>query len=228
MTAAQEGHVIDRTATTPPRTARPRRVFHSKVDTIRPTYGFEDVSLAPGIDTVEPGRRRPLPDLRRASTLAIPMLAAAMDAVVDPAFAGVLAGLGGLAVLNLEGVQTRYDDPAAVLERIATAPDRRGPGRALGGLPARRSARTSSPRRLEEIHAAGSQGGRRGDPGRRPPVRPVLRGARRRPVPRPVPGLAAPATSPPATTRSRSPSSRGSCRSRSRSATRPPPRPRSR
>ena len=46
-----------------------------------------------------------------------------MDAVVDARMAGALARLGGLAILNLEGVQTRYDDPDAVLERIATAPD---------------------------------------------------------------------------------------------------------
>ena len=45
--------------------AAQRRVFHSKVDTIRPTYGFEDVSLAPGTDTVETDRRRPDPDVRR-------------------------------------------------------------------------------------------------------------------------------------------------------------------
>jgi IMP dehydrogenase len=43
--------------------------------------------------------------------------------VVDPRLAGELGRLGGLAVLNLEGVQTRYDDPEAILERIATAPD---------------------------------------------------------------------------------------------------------
>ena len=55
--------------------------------------------------------------------LAIPILASAMDAVVDARLAGELARLGGLAVLNLEGVHTRYDDPDAVLERIATAPD---------------------------------------------------------------------------------------------------------
>ena len=46
-----------------------------------------------------------------------------MDAVVDPRFAGELARLGGLAVLNLEGVQTRYEDPDSILERIADAPD---------------------------------------------------------------------------------------------------------
>ena len=59
-----------------------RRVFRSKVDSIRPTYGFEDVSLAPGTDTVEPA------DVDLAQEfcglhLDIPVLAAAMDAVVD-------------------------------------------------------------------------------------------------------------------------------------------------
>src|SRR5262245_609991 len=96
--------------------------FESKVDRIRPTYGFEDVSLEPGIETVESH------DVQLGQTfsgidLPIPIVAAAMDAVVDPAFAGALAKLGGLAVLNLEGVQARYDDPSTVLEQIATAPD---------------------------------------------------------------------------------------------------------
>lgn len=99
-----------------------RRIFRSKVDTIRPTYGFEDVSLAPGTDTIEPD------DVDLTQTfagvdLAVPILASAMDAVVDPRFAGALARLGGLAILNLEGVQTRYDDPDAVLARLAAAPD---------------------------------------------------------------------------------------------------------
>jgi IMP dehydrogenase len=106
-------------------TAAPESIlpaFDSKVDRLRPTYGFEDVSLAPGIETIEPN------DVELGQTfcgleLAIPILAAAMDAVVDPAFAGVLGRLGGLAVLNLEGVQARYEDPAGVLERIATASD---------------------------------------------------------------------------------------------------------
>jgi IMP dehydrogenase len=102
--------------------AAARRVFRSKVDSIRPTYGFEDVSLAPGTDTVEPA------DVDLSTEIAgirlpIPVLAAAMDAVVDARFAGALAGLGGLAVINLEGVQARFDDPGVVLERIATAPD---------------------------------------------------------------------------------------------------------
>jgi IMP dehydrogenase len=99
-----------------------RRIFHSKVDSIRPTYGFEDVSLAPGTSTIEPADVELGVELC-GIPLAIPILAAAMDAVVDSRFAGELARLGGLAVLNLEGVQTRYDEPDAVLARIAAAPD---------------------------------------------------------------------------------------------------------
>ena len=99
-----------------------RRIFHSKVDSIRPTYGFEDVSLAPGTSTIEPADVELGVELC-GIPLAIPILAAAMDAVVDPRFAGELARLGGLAVLNLEGVQTRYDEPDTVLARIAAAPD---------------------------------------------------------------------------------------------------------
>lgn len=129
--------------------------FRSKVDAIRPTYGFDDVSLAPGIETVEPADV----DLSQrfcGLDLEIPVLAAAMDAVVDPAFAGAMARLGGLAVLNLEGVQARYDDPAAVLAGIADAPDER--------VQAILSEAYAAPirdelvaRRIEEIHAAGSK-----------------------------------------------------------------------
>jgi IMP dehydrogenase len=102
--------------------AASRRAFRSKVDSIRPTYGFEDVSLAPGTDTIEPADVD-LGQIFCGLDLAIPILASAMDAVVDTRMAGDLARLGGLAFLNLEGVQARFDDPATILERIATAPD---------------------------------------------------------------------------------------------------------
>jgi IMP dehydrogenase len=129
--------------------------FRSKADRLRPTYGFEDVSLAPGVETVEPG------DVELAQTfcgidLAIPILASAMDAVVDPPFAGALAGLGGLAVLNLEGVQTRYDEPLAILARIAESPDDEVQHvlSEAYGAPVREELVA---RRLEEIRAAGSK-----------------------------------------------------------------------
>ncbi len=98
----------------------PRRV--SKVDSIRPTFGFDDVSLAPGVETVEPSEVDVSVELCGLQ-LQIPILAAAMDAVADVRLAGALAGFGGVAVLNLEGVQARYDDPDAVLARLAAAPD---------------------------------------------------------------------------------------------------------
>ena len=135
--------------------AASRRMFRSKVDSIRPTYGFEDVSLAPGISTVEPA------DVDLAQRfcgldLAIPVLASAMDAVVDPAFAGALAGLGGLAVLNLEGVQTRYEDPGEVLARIAAVPDVEV-HEVLASAYAAPIHEELVARRIEEIHAAGSK-----------------------------------------------------------------------
>jgi IMP dehydrogenase len=145
--------VIDQDAAPIPGRAMP--AFDSKVDRLRPTYGFEDVSLAPGIETVEPNDV----DLGQSFCgidLEIPILAAAMDAVVDPGFAGALARLGGLAVLNLEGVQGRYEDPAEVLARIATAPD--------DEVQAILSEAYAAPvredlvaLRIEELHAAGSK-----------------------------------------------------------------------
>jgi IMP dehydrogenase len=129
--------------------------FDSKVDRIRPTYGFDDVSLAPGIETVEPADVD-LAQVFCGLELRIPVLAAAMDAVVNPAFGGVLAGLGGLAVLNLEGVQTRYDDPDVVIERIAMAAD--GEVQALlaeAYAPPVRDDLVA--KRIEELHAAGSK-----------------------------------------------------------------------
>ena len=132
-----------------------RRVFHSKVDRIRPTYGFEDVSLAPGTKTVEPNDVD-LGQVFAGLPLAIPVLAAAMDAVVDPTFAGRLAGLGGLAILNLEGIQTRYDDPAEILAQIAGAPD--DDAQAMLADAYRQPIRDELvARRIAEIHAAGSR-----------------------------------------------------------------------
>ena len=156
--------MIDRTelpgATSP---AASRRAFRSKVDTIRPTYGFEDVSLAPGVDTIEPS------DVDLGGTfggidLAIPILASAMDAVVDARMAGELARLGGLAILNLEGVQTRYEDPDAVLERIATAPDDQVHD-ILAEAYQRPIREELIAARIEAIHAAGSKAAVAATPG---------------------------------------------------------------
>ena len=131
-----------------------RRVFRSKVDSIRPTYGFEDVSLAPGTDTIDPADVVLTQDFC-GIRLEVPVLAAAMDAVADVRLSGELARLGGLSILNLEGVQFRYDDPEEVLDRIIAAPD----GEIQDVLaeayraPIREALIAS---RIEELHAAGS------------------------------------------------------------------------
>ena len=94
----------------------------SKADHLRRTYGFDDVSLAPGSRTIEPDDVDTSVRIAGLS-LRIPLLAAAMDAVVDVRSAASLHRLGGVAVLNLEGLQTRYEDPSEVLSRIASASD---------------------------------------------------------------------------------------------------------
>lgn len=86
----------------------------------RVTYGFDDIALVPGDVTINPNEVDTSVQLG-PYTLRVPILASAMDGVVDVRFAIEMGRLGGLAVLNLEGVQTRYKNPAEVLERIATA-----------------------------------------------------------------------------------------------------------
>ena len=88
---------------------------------LKRAYGFDDVAIAPGEITVNPE------GVNTAFTLdghefKIPFLASAMDAVVNPAFAAELHRLGGLAVLNLDGLQTRYADTEEIYSDIASKP----------------------------------------------------------------------------------------------------------
>jgi IMP dehydrogenase len=87
----------------------------------RRAYGFDEVALVPGRVTIDPDEIEVGMSLD-GMALAIPFLAAAMDGVVDVGFAVEMGRLGGLAVLNLDGVQCRYEDPSEVLEAIAAAP----------------------------------------------------------------------------------------------------------
>src|SRR5436190_19136295 len=87
----------------------------------RRAYGFDDIAIVPSRRTRDPDDvdiSWKLGDYR----FELPLLASAMDGVVSPATAGIVGRLGGLAVLNLEGIFTRYEDAAAQLERIATLP----------------------------------------------------------------------------------------------------------
>ena len=84
----------------------------------RRAYGIDEIALVPGQKTVDPS----LPDTRwtiGGIQRTIPIMASAMDGVVDVKMAVELSRLGSLGVLNLEGIQTRYADPNPILDRIA-------------------------------------------------------------------------------------------------------------
>jgi IMP dehydrogenase len=88
---------------------------------LRRSYGFDEVAIVPGDITINPDQTNI--DLEiEGFTLSIPVLASAMDGVTDVRTAITLSKLGGLGVLHLEGVQTRYDNPDDVLTEIARAP----------------------------------------------------------------------------------------------------------
>jgi IMP dehydrogenase len=87
----------------------------------RRAYGFDDVAIVPSRRTRDPDDvdiSWKLGDYR----FELPLLASAMDGVVSPATAKIIGKLGGLAVLNLEGIWTRFEDADAQLERIAQLP----------------------------------------------------------------------------------------------------------
>ena len=86
----------------------------------RRCYGFDEIALVPGAQTVNPNEVDTSFEIA-GRKFKIPILAAAMDGVVDVKFAVTMSALGGIAVLNLDGVQTRYTNPETVLEQIARA-----------------------------------------------------------------------------------------------------------
>jgi len=87
---------------------------------VRRCYGFDEIALVPGRVTINPEEVDTSWQLGNMR-FKVPIIAAAMDGVVDVKFAITMGKLGGLAVLNLEGVQTRYENPDRVLKKIAEA-----------------------------------------------------------------------------------------------------------
>src|SRR5690349_7248779 len=87
----------------------------------RQAYGFDDIAIVPSRRTRDPDDVDITWTLR-PYRLELPLLAAAMDRLVSPQTAIAVGRLGGLAVLNLEGIWSRYEDAEEQLERIAEAP----------------------------------------------------------------------------------------------------------
>jgi IMP dehydrogenase len=100
----------------------------------RRAYGFDDIAIVPSRRTRDPDDIDISWDLD-AYHFELPLLASAMDGVVSPRIAVELARLGGLGVLNLEGLWTRYEDPDPVYAEIASLPD------------------TEATKRMQEIYA---------------------------------------------------------------------------
>ncbi|PZC42550.1 MAG: IMP dehydrogenase [Chloroflexi bacterium] len=85
-------------------------------------YGFDEVAIAPGEITINPDQTNTEFSLSN-HTFKIPIISSAMDAIGSPKFAGHMEKSGGLSVMNLEGIQTRYSNPSEPLSRIIDASD---------------------------------------------------------------------------------------------------------
>jgi IMP dehydrogenase len=93
-----------------------------KFKQLKQSYGFDEVAIVPGDVTLNPDQTNTDFQIGKF-TFAIPCVTSAMDSVVDVKLAIHFSKLGGLAVLNLDGIQARYENPDEVLEKIAKASD---------------------------------------------------------------------------------------------------------
>ncbi len=94
-----------------------RRLFKE----LERAYGFDEVAIVPGQVTINPeltSTKMTIGDLE----FEIPIMASAMDGAVSPRFASYMHEMGGLGVLNAEGLYSRYDDPYSILEQIVSTP----------------------------------------------------------------------------------------------------------
>lgn len=90
----------------------------------RRAYGFDDIAIVPSRRTRDPEDVDITWDID-AFTLELPLMGAAMDGVTSPATCIEMGRLGGVGVLNLEGLWTRYEDPDKILDEISTlAPEK--------------------------------------------------------------------------------------------------------
>src|SRR5262249_5337554 len=91
----------------------------------RVTYGFDEIALVPGDVTINPAEVDTSFQIPRKDgssiRLQIPIIASAMDGVTDVRFCVEMGKLGGLGVVTLEGVQTRYENPAEALDKTVKA-----------------------------------------------------------------------------------------------------------
>ena len=95
-------------------------MYRPRIKELRRAYGFEEVAIVPGEVTINPELANTTFTLG-PHTFSIPLIASAMDGVVNPEMAIMMHEFGGLGVLNLEGIHGRYEDPGDILEEISHA-----------------------------------------------------------------------------------------------------------
>ena len=94
-----------------------RRLFKE----LERSYGFDEVAIVPGQVTINPELTSTKMTVRDLE-FEIPIMASAMDGAVSPRFATQMHEMGGLGVMNAEGLYSRYEDPYSVLESIISTP----------------------------------------------------------------------------------------------------------
>jgi IMP dehydrogenase len=119
----------------------------------RVTYGFDEIALVPGEVTINPNEVNTTFKIANHA-FKVPILASAMDGVVDVNFAIAMGKLGGLAVLNLEGVQTRYENPSEMLQQIVQA-DKEGATKILQNIYTQPIQEKLIKKRIQQISKAG-------------------------------------------------------------------------
>ncbi len=119
----------------------------------RRAYGFDDIAIVPSRRTRDPEDVDITWEID-AFSFDLPLMAAGMDGVTSPRSAIEIGRLGGVGVLNLEGLWTRYEDPLPLFEEIALLPDDKATARMqqMYSEPVRPELVTE---RIREIKAAG-------------------------------------------------------------------------
>ncbi len=92
-------------------------MYLPRIKELRRAYGFEEVAIVPGEVTINPELANTTFSLAQ-HTFPVPLIASAMDGGVNPAMAIQMHELGGLGVLNIEGVHGRYENPYDILLRF--------------------------------------------------------------------------------------------------------------
>jgi IMP dehydrogenase len=119
----------------------------------RVSYGFDEIALVPGNVTINPNEVDTSFQIGK-HTFKFPIIASAMDGVVDVGFAIAMGKMGANAVLNLEGIQTRYENPSEVLDKISQV-DKDAATKILQGIYTKPIQEKLISKRIEQIRKAG-------------------------------------------------------------------------